>query len=75
MATKLTLSVNGQTVRRAKSYAKKHKTSVSKIVESYLASLPEENCKIKLTGVVAELAGILSNPTNDYEQHIEHKYQ
>lgn len=43
--TKLTLSVDERTIRRAKSFAKAHRTSLSKLVSRYLSSLevePEE---------------------------------
>lgn len=41
--SKLTLVVDPSIVRRAKSYASEHKTSVSSLVESYLKNLTAEN--------------------------------
>jgi hypothetical protein len=41
--TKLTLAVNSSVIRKAKSYAASHKTSVSSLVESYLRSLTESD--------------------------------
>jgi predicted HicB family RNase H-like nuclease len=38
---KLTLSVDGRVVRRAKEYAKRRGVSVSKMVETYLAAVAE----------------------------------
>lgn len=39
MTTKLTLSVNSRTISKAKKYAKKRGTSVSKIFEDHIESL------------------------------------
>ena len=39
--TKLTLAVKASVIRKAKSYAASHKTSVSSLVEAYLRSLTE----------------------------------
>jgi hypothetical protein len=41
--SKLTLVIDPSVVRRAKSYASQHKTSVSSIVESYLKNLTSES--------------------------------
>ena len=40
--SKLTLVVDPSVVRRAKTYASEHKTSVSSLVESYLKNLTSE---------------------------------
>ena len=39
METKLTLRLNDSVIKRAKIYAKSHKISLSKMIESYLDSL------------------------------------
>ncbi|MDQ7057524.1 MAG: DUF6364 family protein [Ghiorsea sp.] len=39
MATKLTLSLNEQTIRKAKVWAKEHHASLSGLVENYFESL------------------------------------
>ena len=49
--SKLTLVVDPSVVRRAKSYASAHQTSVSSLVESYLKNLTAE-----------EAEGILTDP-------------
>ncbi len=41
--TKLTLAMNSSVIRKAKSYAANHKTSVSSLVEAYLRSLTESD--------------------------------
>lgn len=41
--SKLTLVVDPSVVRRAKSYASEHKTSVSSLVESYLKNLTSDS--------------------------------
>ncbi len=43
MVTKLTLSINEETIERAKRISKKRGKSISKMVEEYFNSLPEKN--------------------------------
>ena len=43
MTTKLTLSINEETVERAKRISRKKGKSISKIFEEYLNSLPEKD--------------------------------
>ncbi len=43
MATKLTLSLNEQTIEKAKVWAKIHHSSLSGLVESYFESLVSKN--------------------------------
>jgi hypothetical protein len=43
MNTKLTLNLSRHIIQKAKDYASKHKTSISRMVESYLQSLTSED--------------------------------
>jgi hypothetical protein len=79
MQTKLTLRLDEDLIRRAKSSAKRRGKSVSQIVADYLASLEEEPRKpaIELTPVVRSLKGILRGAHLDmehYRRHLEEKY-
>lgn len=58
MNTKLTLSLNKMTIKKAKKYAEKHGTSLSKMVQGYFEelSLPKKDI-IKITPLVESLLG------------------
>ena len=73
MNTKLTLSLDDQVIAKAKSYAKVHKTSISQIVEQYLGEVVSQEEPL-LTGVVAELAGIIPESNFDKAEYLENKY-
>ncbi|MCM8541175.1 MAG: DUF6364 family protein [Lentisphaeraceae bacterium] len=73
MSTKLTLSINEQVIAKAKRYAQVHKTSVSQIVEQYLGEITAKE-EIELSGVVAELAGIIPEVAEDRIEYLEKKY-
>ena len=73
MNTKLTLSIDDQVIAKAKRYAQVHKTSVSHLVEQYLVEITSEE-EIELTGIVAELAGIIPDSENDRHEYLEKKY-
>ncbi len=45
MDTKLTLNVDKVIIEQAKDYAKSHKISLSRLIESYLASLINRKTK------------------------------
>ena len=73
MNSKLTLSLDDQVIKKAKRYAKIHNISVSQMVENYLGKVVNEE-KPKLTGVVAELAGIIPDSEFDKTDYLERKY-
>ena len=79
MSTKLTLNLNKETIEEAKSYAKNHSTSVSKLVENYLNSLTRSSKKkSSVSPLVESLTGIIPNDYDekkDYRHHIDQKYQ
>jgi len=71
---KLTLSVDGQVVERAKRYASRRATSVSRLVEVYLdalarpADLPDQD----LPPVTRRLRGILEGAKHRREDYIDY---
>jgi Family of unknown function (DUF6364) len=76
MQAKLTLSVDPSVIRRAKRYAKQQGTSVSQMVETYLASAtkPPATEGGESPGLRA-LSGILKGvDPEDYRRHLVKKY-
>jgi hypothetical protein len=70
--TKLTLSVDEATVKRAKRYARQKRTSLSKIVEQQLNQLTKNGHAKNKKSVVDSLVGIIKGvPENvDYKDLI-----
>jgi hypothetical protein len=61
MDKKLTLSLKDTVIEQAKEYAKSNNTSVSKLIEAYLALLTKKNKEMsEITPLVKELSGVLS---------------
>ena len=81
MNTKLTLKLNNQVIKKAKIYAKKQRTSISKLVESHLSSiLTKEKRDIEITPFVASISGVFTLPENydykkDYKNKLLRKYK
>ncbi len=60
MDTKLTLNLDKSVIERAKVYAKSHKISLSRLIESYLASLTTKmSTEIEITPLVESLNGVI----------------
>ena len=80
MDTKLTLILDKDIIERAKSYASTKKTSLSKLIESYLDRVTaEEKSKEEISPLVKSLSGVLSIPKNldhkeEYANHLANKY-
>lgn len=77
---KLTLSVDAKVVTRAKSFALKRGTSVSRLVERYLdaVSSPAASIDQDLPPVTRRLLGVVRGQKIDgaeYLVHLEHKYR
>ena len=72
MDTKLTIKLDNDVITRAKRYAKNRKTSISKMVESYLDSVTKpDSKKIKITPLVKSLSGVIHLPEDfDYKKEI-----
>jgi hypothetical protein len=72
MDTKLTLRLNDSIIERAKKYARNHKISLSKMIETYLDSITmqkEKDDKISITPLVESLSGVIDLPADfDYKK-------
>ena len=66
MTIKLNLTVKETTARKAKAYAAKNKTSVSKLVDEYLDTLTAK-AKPKGESFVEKYAGSLKNHIHDID--------
>ena len=83
METKLTLRLNDNIIKRAKIYARSHKISLSKMIESYLDSITkqkEKEGKVSITPLVESLSGVIDLPTDfdykrEYRDYLEEKYK
>jgi len=83
METKLTLRLNDNVIERAKNYARSHKISLSKMIESYLDTItkPKEvEKKNTVTPLVESLSGVIDLPAdfdykNEYGDYLEKKYK
>jgi hypothetical protein len=74
--SKLTLSVNPDVAARAKRYAKRQGTSVSRMVEAYLTSVMDPKTSQERTPTLDSLAGILKKADiEDYRKHLSKKYR
>jgi hypothetical protein len=78
MNTKLTLNLDKDVIDEAKTYAKSHRVSLSKLVENYLNSLTMySKKKSSVSPLVESLTGII--PTDydekkDYRNYKDKKY-
>jgi len=83
METKLTLRLNDNIIERAKIYARSHKISLSKMIESYLDSITkqkEDGATISITPLVESLSGVINVPADfdykkEYRDHLDEKYK
>ncbi|MBA7527410.1 hypothetical protein ES705_19586 [subsurface metagenome] len=81
MDTKLTLNVDKSVIERAKKYAKSHKISLSKLIESYLASLTNRKSQeAEITPLVESLIGVIEldkdfDYKNGYSDYLMEKYK
>ena len=81
MDTKLTLKLEQTIIEKAKSYAKSHKTSLSKLIENYLLQITNDKGKEdEITPLVKSLSGIIKLPkevatTKEYTDFLIHKYK
>ena len=81
MDTKLTLKLDKSVIQKAKEYASKHKTSLSRMIENYLDSITSDNQKkSKITPLVKSLSGIIELENDfdykkEYSDHLANKYK
>ncbi len=80
MDTKLTLVLDKNIIERAKSYASTKKTSLSKLIETYLDRVTaEEKPDEEISPLVKSLSGVISIPENlnhkeEYASYLANKY-
>ena len=80
MDTKLTLKLEQSVIEKAKDYAKRQKTSLSRLIENYLLDITDEEAtQEKITPLVRSLSGIIDLPNDydhkkDYADYLAKKY-
>lgn len=80
MDTKLTLKLDQDIIERAKTYAKKKNTSLSKLIESYLSVLVSpKNEEEEVSPIVKSISGVMEMPEHydikkEYKKHLIQKY-
>jgi macrodomain Ter protein organizer (MatP/YcbG family) len=81
MDTKLTLKLEQSVIEKAKDYAKRQKTSLSRLIENYLLNITEEEvAEEKITPLVRSLSGIIDLPIDfdhkkGYTDYLTKKYK
>jgi hypothetical protein len=81
MDTKLTLNLDKKVIEKAKEYAKSHKISLSRLIESYLSSLDAKKDRdIEITPLVKSLSGVIKLENDfdykkSYTDHLIEKYK
>lgn len=74
MATKLTLRLDENMIKKAKSYAKKQKTSLSQLVSKYFQSLNNQPEGQQVSPRVEKISGLLSHKKPSSLQRERQKY-
>ncbi len=80
MDTKLTLRLKKRVIDQAKKYAADHETSLSKIIENYLAAITSESEEEEeISPLIKSLSGIIHLPADynskeDFHKHLNEKY-
>jgi macrodomain Ter protein organizer (MatP/YcbG family) len=80
MDAKLTLKLEQSVIEKAKDYAKRQKTSLSRLIENYLLDITDEEAtQEKITPLVRSLSGIIDLPNDydhkkDYTDYLAKKY-
>ena len=73
--TKLTLGIDPSVIEAATRYAAEHGTSVSQLVEAFLASVTRGAVPAAATPVLARLRGVLKGAVvADHHDHLVRKY-
>jgi hypothetical protein len=79
MVTKLTLRLKKKTIEKGKVYAKKRKTSLSKMVENYLDKITLVGQQEEISPLVKSLSGVMKGASQeykkDYTEYLEKKYK
>jgi len=78
MDAKLTLKLKKRTIDKGKMFARKRKTSLSKMIENYLERLTS-NEEQEITPLVKSLSGVVKNLPADYKKgyadYLDKKYK
>lgn len=80
METKLTLRMDDKLIARAKKYAQKHGTSLSKLVADYFKIIAgEKKHEVDRSTILSEITGVLQKSQqkdwkDSYGKHLERKY-
>ena len=83
MDAKLTLSLDRATIEKAKKYAEKNRTSLSRLIENYLSLLigrTKKDKEIEISPFVRSLSSKVKLPRNfdpkkEYHDYLEKKYK
>jgi hypothetical protein len=73
--TKLTVRISRDIIENAKRYAAENNTTLTKLIEAYLSSIPAHP-SFEDAPIVRRLSGTLSPDVTvqDYKDHLEEKY-
>ena len=73
---KLILKLKQETIQKAKAYAKRHKESLSRLVERYFESVsePQAPYQVPVTAVVKELSGVVRMKKGAAERKLYAEY-
>jgi len=80
MDTKLTLKLKKNVIDQAKKYASDHETSLSKIIENYLAAITTESNRMdEISPLVKSISGVIRLPKDfnhkaNFHKHLNEKY-
>jgi hypothetical protein len=81
MDTKLTLKLDQSVIEKAKDYAKKQRTSLSRLIENYLLNITrEKETDSEITPLIRSLSGIIELPDDydhkqGYKDYLANKYK
>ena len=79
MKAKLTLRLSKDIIEHAKTYAKEHNTSLSKLIENYLQTVTlKKSKKMEISPLVESLTGVVDlggkDHQKDYTDFLSRKY-
>lgn len=75
MNTKLTLKLKKKVIDQAKRYASEHETSLSKMIENYLAAITAGSKeKDDISPLVKSLSGVIQLPLDSNGKEFLHKH-